>query len=130
MECDTKVEFPEEFYRGLSSTDSITDEGFIKAAAFSFPKNTDREDELCELSINWNDDAGALDNLAKRHKIGCAEQQFKVGYCVINRVIMEQNMLSYIKTNKINYERRPEEAREENDYQGNKYHGNLLMPKI
>ena len=129
MTDDLNKKFPEEFYRGLSSMDQITEEGFIKAAAFSFPKDTKRQDGLCELSINWNDDEGSLDNLAHRRKVGSNEQQFKIGYCIVNRVAMEQNMLFYIKANKLSYERRPEEAREDNDYQENKYHGNLLMPK-
>ncbi|MCD7771562.1 MAG: hypothetical protein LUH23_05700 [Oscillospiraceae bacterium] len=129
VEDESVVEYPNEFYRGLSSSNCITDEGFVTAAAFLFRENKERDEDLLELSINWNDDEGALYNLGSRHKVGCEDRQFKAGYCVVNRVYMEQYMNCYIKTGKMKYERRPEEAREDNEYQDNRYHGNLLMPK-
>lgn len=52
---------PERFYRGISTKDAISSEGYITEAAFSFDdfaKNP-RDDNYCELSVNWNDNEGA-----------------------------------------------------------------------
>ena len=50
-------EYPEEFYRGISSPHDITDSGYVTAGAFQFDQyDLKRGDEYCELSVNWNDD--------------------------------------------------------------------------
>ena len=61
---------PDKFYRGISSADAISAEGYITEAAFSFDKfdRNPRSDDYCELSINWNDDEGALLTLLSQRK--------------------------------------------------------------
>ena len=74
---------PERFYRGISTKDAISSEGYITEAAFSFDdfaKNP-RDDNYCELSVNWNDNEGALLTLLSQKKPFKQEPQFKIGYC-------------------------------------------------
>ena len=54
-------EYPDEFYRGISSPNDITSEGYVTAGAFQFDTYDPKlGDEYCELSINWNDEEKAL----------------------------------------------------------------------
>ena len=121
-------EYPDEFYRGISSIDYITPEGYVSAAAFQFdPYDSSRDDEYCELSVNWNDNEESLQVLLNQHKPMTEDKQFKGGYCTINRIALNNHFKLYMDSKAFTYERRPVEATEENDYQENLYHGNLLM---
>ena len=121
-------EYPDEFYRGISSIDYITSEGYVSAAAFQFdPYDSSRDDEYCELSVNWNDNEESLQVLLNQHKPMKEDRQFKGGYCTINRIALNNQFKLYMDSKAFAYERRPVEATEENDYQENLYHGNLLM---
>ena len=121
-------EYPDEFYRGISSIDYITPEGYVSAAAFQFdPYDSSRDDEYCELSVNWNDNEESLQVLLNQHKPMKEDKQFKGGYCTINRIALNNQFKLYMDSKAFTYERRLVEATEENDYQENLYHGNLLM---
>lgn len=121
-------EYPDEFYRGISSPTDITDGGYVTAGAFQFDAyDSQRGDEYCELSVNWNDDDEALQVLLNQHKPKKEDKQFKGGYCKINRSFLNNMFKGYMTDGTFSYERRPVAATEENDYQENRYHGNLLM---
>ncbi len=121
-------EYPEEFYRGISSPNDITENGYVTAGAFQFDQyDSQRGDEYCELSVNWNDNKDALQVLLDQHKPHKDDKQFKGGYCTINRTLLNNTFKAYMDSKEFSYERRPVEASEENDYQVNLYHGNLLM---
>lgn len=121
-------DYPDELYRGISSPNDITAEGYVAAGAFQFDTyDPQRGDEYCELSVNWNDDGESLQVLLNQHKPRKDDKQFKGGYCKINRVVLNNTFKIFMDNESFSYERRPVEASEENDYQENKYHGNLLM---
>lgn len=121
-------EYPDEFYRGISSPSDITDSGYVTAGAFQFDQyDSQRGDEYCELSVNWHDDDEALQVLLNQHKPKKEDKQFKGGYCKINRALLNNMFKVYMTDRTFSYERRPVAAVEENDYQENRYHGNLLM---
>ena len=121
-------EYPEEFYRGISSPNDITESGYVTAGAFQFDQyDSQRGDEYCELSVNWNDNEESLQVLLDQHKPQREDKQFKGGYCTINRTLLNNMFKGHMDSEEFSYEGRPVEASEENDYQENLYHGNLLM---
>lgn len=123
-------EFPNSFYRGISSFDFITSSGYVSAGAFKFSPYDEQlrdNDNFCELSINWNDDEGALNTLLAQHKVGKDDKQFKAGYCLINLDKLRLVFDEHIQQSVFSYERKPIDANESNDYQENLYHGNLLI---
>ncbi len=119
---------PEDFYRGLPSPDTVTEQGYPTESAFRF-LYFGREDGYSELSINWNDDEGALEKLLSQRKPFKEEPQFKIGYCKIEKSMMKMLMKTYMDDQVFSYERRPVEADLEADVESNPYHGNLLMKK-
>lgn len=122
--------FPEELYRGVSSSNDITKEGYIMAGAFKFDNydgDLRNNDGFCELSINWNDDAGALSVLLNQHKPFRDEKQFKAGYCKIQKAYVDLVLKQYINDGYFTYERSPITENAEEDIPSNPYHGNLLM---
>lgn len=122
---------PDKFYRGISTADAISTEGYITEAAFSFDKfdRNPRSDDYCELSINWNDDEGALLTLLSQRKPFKDEPQFKIGYCSIQKSMMRELFRPYMADENFAYERRPIQKDEENGIAENPYHGNLLLKK-
>lgn len=122
--------YPSEFYRGLSAKDNVTSEGYVTASAFSFDKyDESRCDDYCELSINWNDDEGALHTLLSQHKPFKEEKQFKVGYAKLPISIIHSMFRQFIDDNMFAYERKPISANPDADIAENPYHGNLLVSK-
>lgn len=122
--------FPEELYRGVSSPNDITKEGYAMAAVFKFDEYDGalrNNDGFCELSINWNDSEDALRVLLEQHKSLKEDVQFKGGYCIIPRNVIDLMLKQYIDDGRFRYERRPVEGNVEADVQANPYHGNLLM---
>lgn len=120
---------PAEFFRGMSSSDCLTTDGYLSEAAFRFDdyNSNERQDNYCELSINWNDDSGALDVLLNQHKPFKTEPQFKIGYCKFDKAMIQAVMKSYIDNKDFSYERKPISCDAKNDVSENKYHGNLLL---
>ena len=123
--------YPDELIRGISSDNSefITPEGYPTQAAFRFDSydSTERDDDFCELSINWLDDDGAIDTLLNQINPKKGTLQFQGGYCRFSRAIIDGAMRAYINNGHLNYERRPVEATEINP--ANPYHGNILMQR-
>lgn len=123
-------EYPEEFYRGVSSLENVTKEGYVMAGAFKFDNydgNSRGDDGFCELSINWNDNEDAKKILLEQHKPFKEEKQFKAGYCIVKRAYVDQMLKPYISKGHFSYERRPVEENLSEDIQANPYHGNLLV---
>ena len=124
------MEYPDDFYRGLSSKDTVTPEGYVTTAAFSFDKyDATRGDNYCELSINWNDNEGSLQTLLLQHKPFKEEKQFKTGCAKLPLNIIQIMFKQFIDDNVFDYERRPILSDPEADIAENPYHGNLLMHK-
>ncbi len=121
-------EVSDSFYRGISSPDHITIDGYVCAGAFQFDAyDANRRDGYCELSINWNDDEKSLDTLLNQHKSKKEDKQFKGGYCQISLSELNRCFKNLIDREIFSYERYPIVGSEENDYQDNPYHGNLLL---
>lgn len=123
--------YPEEILRGISKNDQqfITPEGYPTQAAFQFDAYdaTNREDEYCELSINWVDDEGAVNVLLDQMNTRKNCPQFQGGYCRFPRIILLAAMRDYFSNKHLMYERSPIEADPENGVSENQYHGNILM---
>ncbi len=112
--------YPDYFLRGLSSKDCIVD-GRLVAGAFNGFTPSARHSDYEELSINWLDDNGAIDE-AQNKKKGNGEVQFKFGVAILSRNRMDMNLKHYrLNKNDFDYER--------HKIPGNEYHGNLLASK-
>lgn len=126
-------EYPEEILRGISNDNQqfITPEGYPTQAAFQFDDYdaNSRNDNFCELSINWVDDEGAVDILLDQVNIRKNCPQFQGGYCRFPRIVLNTAMRDYIANGHLSYERKPIETDQENGMIENRYHGNILMKK-
>lgn len=117
------INYPKSFIRGISGSQSIDQKGYVKADLFMFDEKQKikRDDNKCELSINWYDDEGAMQEIL--HRIKKDHIQFKVGAAVVDTEDLEEIK----KTPQINklfdYERKIDEQNKDNVY-----HGNLLFP--
>ena len=121
-------EYPNDFYRGLSAKDNFTPEGYLTAAAFKFDSFCEsRGDSYCELSINWNDDEGALERLQTQRKPFTDQRQFRFGYAIIPVYLIRAIFKTHIENSEFSYERRPIPADPDLDIEENPYHGNLLL---
>lgn len=121
-------EVPEDFYRGLSAPDQFTAEGYLTAAAFKFDAYcATRGDNYCELSINWNDDDGALETLLTQTKPFSDTKQFRFGYAKLPLSTVRMLFKMFMDDGKFSYERRPIAADPSKDIAENPYHGNLLI---
>lgn len=60
-------EYPENFYRGISSKSFIGSDGHPDIQAFKFD-DLPREDSFREMSINWNDSDESLEILLNQKK--------------------------------------------------------------
>lgn len=115
LESTSPDEFPGSAYRGFTQR-VVQPDGTIMANAFDFKEFDNRGVEEC--SINWNDDAGALMQLASQEKDD-GSKQFKFGACRIPRSSFDYaRSLASATAFEFGYERRP--------IDGNDYHGNLL----
>lgn len=115
-----EIEFAKDFWRGLSTTQFITN-NHPNFQAFKFDENSDRNDSFKEMSINWNDDLESLTTLLSQKKTNTDQIQFKAGATNIKLVELKQNFCFFISNHTFSYERAP--------LSDNKYHGNLLMDK-
>lgn len=124
-------EYPERILRGIASDNQqfITPEGYPTQAAFQFDDYDadSRDDDFCELSINWEDDEGAVVALLDQVNIRKNCPQFQGGYCCLQRSVLSAAMRDYIDNKHLAYERRPIEADPDNGVAENRYHGNILM---
>lgn len=111
-----KDNFPDEFWRGIANKEFIS-QGHVLASAFQFDEEI-RVDNYKELSINWNDNAKALEKLLVQRKEN-GKLQFSGGAAKLSLPTVKQVLKSFIDENQFNYERRPVEE--------NEFHGNLLI---
>lgn len=111
-----KDNFPDEFWRGIANKEFIS-QGHVLASAFQFDEEI-RVDNYKELSINWNDNAKALEKLLVQRKEN-RKLQFSGGAAKLSLPTVKQVLKSFIDENQFNYERRPVEE--------NEFHGNLLI---
>lgn len=109
------MEYPIDFWRGISSKDFISC-GWVLPEAFQFDKDV-RDDGFKELSINWNDCENALQVALKRTKPN-GKLQF-VGATKLELSKVKSVLASFIEEGLFSYERR--------EIDGNPYHGNLLL---
>ena len=115
------MDYPEKFLRGIPNN-SFMEEGYPNAELFKqFDENPERTDDYTEISINWNDDEGALDTIFNQKKKDKDEYQFKVGAAVLSKVELDRLCKKPQVKNGLCYERRKVE--------GNDYHGNILLKK-
>lgn len=115
LETNTAAGFPNSIYRGFTQQ-AVQADGSLGGNAFDFKEFDGRDAEEC--SINWNDDDGALLQIASQEKESGAKQ-FRFGACRIPRAELDHiRGLTQAMAFDFSYERRPVE--------GNDYHGNLL----
>lgn len=115
VEAELEKTFPSSLFRGFTVS-AIQDDGMLSASAFEFKEFDGRGIQEC--SVNWNDDAGSLLQIAAQKKEN-GQKQFKYGACQISRAVIDRmSGLAAAIAAGFNYERKPVE--------GNPYHGNLL----
>jgi len=88
-----KDNFPDEFWRGIANKEFIS-QGHVLASAFQFDEEI-RVDNYKELSINWNDNAKALEKLL----VQCKENgklQFSGGAAKLSLPTVKQVLKSFI----------------------------------
>lgn len=111
-----ELKYPCDFWRGIATKDFVCD-GHVLPSAFQFDDEI-REDGFKELSINWNDDDGALEKVLSQTKAN-GKLQFQVGAANLQLGFVKQCLATYIARDEFSYERR--------EVEGNNYHGNLLV---
>ena len=111
------MDYPENFLRGLSADDCVSD-GIPTAAAFQFHFEPDLMKDGCATnSIGWEDDGNVVDLLMKQQKDG--QTQFKAGLARFKRDSIDHIMKLPTYRGILSYDRQPLE--------GNQYHGNILV---
>lgn len=114
-----KKEPPNQFYRGLSSQNDFTQEGYISGSAFEFHDHTsERNDEYWETSINWNDSPDSLKTLMSLKSDKTQKLMFDCySYLLISQ--LRSSFALLIENKHLKYERKP--------LKDNIYHGNILV---
>ncbi|MFH1484759.1 MAG: hypothetical protein ABIH46_01695 [Chloroflexota bacterium] len=116
------MSFPDELLRGISHQDKIIEDDTVTSDVFYFHLQTSDEiPEGCwELSVNWWDDEGSLDQLFTQRKSD-GNLQFKGGAAVLSRKGVDdvRHLPVMRRRLALAYERQP--------LPDNKYHGNLLL---
>jgi hypothetical protein len=115
------MNYPNELIRGITNKDYLDEDGRASTAMFQFDENEERTDDFMEVSINWNDDDGALNHILNQCKKDTSEYQFKIGAAFISKQMLDQVLNSFNYRGRLSYERHP--------LHNNTYHGNLLMQK-
>lgn len=113
------MSFPENFIKGIPQKADITNAGLVGSHVFHFiqRENQGRDDGYIEQSINWDDDHGAIVltlNQKRNERI-----QFNGGAALISRNSLDEFIKRPIINKLLSYERAP--------FNGNPYHGNLLL---
>lgn len=112
-------DFPDKLIRGISNPDFISKEGRPTLAMFQFDENNLRTDNYVEASINWLDNEGAITQILYAKKDGTDSPQFRVGYAIMSKEMLDLVKKTPMYLGYIDYERRIVD--------GNDYHGNLLV---
>lgn len=110
-----RASLPGTFLRGIRKRDFINDDGSAHYTAFEPPKaNPRRNDGGAELSVNWEDDSGALE-LLFRDRSNSEGGVARVSLKVLGVV----NAAPAAKPDALRPERAPTK--------GNSYHGNIVF---
>ena len=115
------TDFPDTFIRGIPNNDFIDEESnYPKSDLFkNFEPNADRIDDFLELSINWNDDEGAMIKILEQKKENSSELQFKVWGAILDTNELKNLCKKPLTKDILKYERK--------EIENNEYHGNILM---
>ena len=113
---ESAIDLPESCLRGVPSSDRVLDNGVVASHNFYFV-GADRSDKRHEMSINWEDDDGALRFTLRQEREG--KRQFRMGGVRIERKELDRLNHKPVADGCLSYERA-----EEPD---NLYHGNLLI---
>jgi hypothetical protein len=111
------MSFPDNCLKGISVEDQLLQDGYIASHLFYFNKQSDRDDDWCEQSINWDDDEHAIDFTLNQKKDG--KVQFRIGVAILPRDELDQINKRPTVNGILSYERRI--------LKENKYHGNILI---
>ena len=115
------MDYPEKCIRGIPNNNYIEDD-YPNAELFKqFDENPERTDDYNEISINWDDDDGAINTIMAQKKKDSQEYQFKIGGAIISKSELDRLLKKPQIKNKLSYERA--------EIPGNKYHGNILLKK-
>lgn len=109
--------FPDNCLRGITTLDQLEEGNSVSSSAFNFSDSI-RGDGWRDLSINWQDDEGAVQVLLSQKKLN-GEIQFKVGYAVIPREELDHLIKQPTVNGMLTYER--------HQIDNNPYHGNILV---
>jgi len=108
--------YAEKMIRGIPNPQWIDSEGRPSGELFQFDESA-RVPEFSELSINWCDDDGAIEQLFSQQKKD-GTIQFKVGAAIIPRSSLEFLINQPLYKGLIKYDR--------DKLPDNDYHGNIL----
>lgn len=115
------MDYPLTCIRGIPNQ-SFMEDDFPNAELFKkFDENPERTDDYNEISINWEDDEGALKLIMEQKKKDSDQYQFKIGGAIVSRTELDRLCKKPQVKGWLSYERR--------EVEGNKYHGNILLKK-
>ena len=115
------MDYPLTCIRGIPNQ-SFMEDDFPNAELFKkFDENPEGTDDYNEISINWEDDEGALKLIMEQKKKDSDQYQFKIGGAVVSRTELDRLCKKPQVKGGLSYERR--------EVEGNKYHGNILLKK-
>ena len=112
------MSYPENVIKGIPNKENYISDGIIGPTLFAFNGNS-RSDRQLESSINWDDDAEAI-NFTLNQKNSDGTSQFKGGLVLIPRSELDHLRVLPTIRGILSYERQP-------ILQINKYHGNILV---
>jgi len=110
------MSYPDNCIKGVPN-DSFIIKGEISPHLFYFDSRDSRPDGWTEQSINWQDDADAIQFTLDQTKNG--EIHYKIGIVIIQRSELDRIRDRYRRINIFIYERQM--------LIDNKYHGNMLL---
>ncbi len=113
------MEYPDNCIRGVRSKEFFLDSGLVATSAFQFEKNSKRQDDFLEVSVNWEDAPSVMDFTLNQRKGDSEEFEFKGGIAVLSIRRLSDILPSEVDAGRLTYERSPME--------GNPYHGNMLL---
>ena len=109
--------YAEKMIRGISDPSWVSDDGYASASLFQF-KESNRLEGFLELSINWYDDEGALEQIFNQRKKD-GGIQFKGGAAILSKKSVNSinKIPQYIGTTHFDRDKLPD----------NRYHGNIMI---
>ena len=112
------MNYPENSIKGIPNNDFLIEGKYVASHLFHFKQA--RDDGAIEQSINWEDDASAIDFTLNQKKEN-GEFQFKAGVAILPRSEIDRLSRYPSIRGMLSYERSP--------LADNPYHGNLLLQR-